>query len=303
MVERSRARALGALLAITLVVLSGCSDDPAKPKPLKSSSASPSSASPSPSAPTLPPEAKGTSAASAEAFVRHYVDLNIYAMQRAIAELRDALDAGLLTCRTCIAGISNVYQVDGRIEGGRLDGWIRQRQPSRFEAADTSQMRDSRSRRQTSCIKPATPVLSMLRRTSGHIRIFTLRQSPDDWIVDATGCQRDEDALRPLVALALVLMLVTSTAMAAGPHAECQVGQSAAISSGLAQPRASRRLRSTAIQSGIWTSTAQHPPHARRSSRSVGTWPGPARTPPAAAVVPRSPARRPTPPRRRRRLR
>ncbi len=80
MYESSRARLFGALLVVGALTLSGCTDDPAKPKPLPSPTSSSPAASPSQTAPTMPPAAKGTSAASAEAFARHYVDLINYAM-------------------------------------------------------------------------------------------------------------------------------------------------------------------------------------------------------------------------------
>ena len=74
---------VGAFLLVTVLGgLAGCQGNP-EPAPLPSPTTSPSP-SPSPSVasapPVLPNEARGTSAASARAFVRHYVDLVNHAM-------------------------------------------------------------------------------------------------------------------------------------------------------------------------------------------------------------------------------
>ena len=99
-----------ALLA--LVGASGCTNDSAEPAPLppQSSSATapatasePASASGSPTAaPSMPDAAKGTSAASAEVFARHYVDLINYAMNdRQDANSSWTLSSGTLQDLPC----------------------------------------------------------------------------------------------------------------------------------------------------------------------------------------------------------
>jgi hypothetical protein len=118
-----------ALLA--LVGAPGCTNDSAEPAPLPSqsssatASATPSStasASDSPAAaPSMPADAKGTSAKSAEAFARHYVDLINYASRT--GKTRELRAASADTCKSCsaIASVVNmIYSKGGAI---RSAGW------------------------------------------------------------------------------------------------------------------------------------------------------------------------------------
>ena len=76
MTQRRTVRWLAGVLVALALAASGCTDT-AKPKPLPSTGPAPSaspSASASPTPPVLPEAAKGRSAASAKAFVRHYID-------------------------------------------------------------------------------------------------------------------------------------------------------------------------------------------------------------------------------------
>ncbi|WP_193605024.1 DUF6318 family protein [Nocardioides dongkuii] len=121
-------RVLLAGVAVTLGLLSGCSDD-ADPSPMVSptpSSSSAGSTSPShaptpagPVEPTLPPEAEGDDAAAAEAFVRHYWEMVNYAQATGdVAGLR-RLESP--TCEACAGGrrtIEETYGAGGSIEGG-----------------------------------------------------------------------------------------------------------------------------------------------------------------------------------------
>lgn len=115
---------------LATAVVSACSSAP-EPKPLPDpppSSSAPSSpsasASSSPeqtSAPTLPPEAKGTSAKAAKAFVRYYVQLiNFATVTGSTQGLQSASGAGCKSCSDVVDRINSVYGAGGRIQS---DGW------------------------------------------------------------------------------------------------------------------------------------------------------------------------------------
>jgi hypothetical protein len=115
----------GRLFAATLVAfltLTGCQANP-RPAPLPSPEPAPS-ASPTPTAaaaPTLPPEARGTSMASAKAFVRHYVSLVNHAVTSgSLDELKNAAAPGCDSCDAVIDRVEHVYEAGGYI---RSDGW------------------------------------------------------------------------------------------------------------------------------------------------------------------------------------
>ena len=117
-----RRRALAAALALALAAtLSGCQSNP-EPPPLERAATSPSPApSPALAAPTLPPEARGTSEAAAKAFVRHYVAAVNYAMTTGdIEPLRTAGDARCRSCNAVMQRIESVYERGGFID---TDGW------------------------------------------------------------------------------------------------------------------------------------------------------------------------------------
>jgi hypothetical protein len=114
----------GRLFATPLMVcltLAGCQANP-EPAPLPSPEPAPS-ASPSPTAaaPTLPPDARGTSMASAKAFVRHYVALVNHAM--VTGDTQGVRKLALVDCSSC-ANIANrlddIYRAGGSIES---EGW------------------------------------------------------------------------------------------------------------------------------------------------------------------------------------
>ena len=76
------------------------------------------SPSPTPTAPTLPAEARGTSTASAKAFVRHYVAAVNFAMVS--GDTSALTDLSLPSCSTCQAIATRIEEVYG--QGGRLSG-------------------------------------------------------------------------------------------------------------------------------------------------------------------------------------
>jgi hypothetical protein len=119
-------------LAVTAValagLLSGCSQEAAQPRPLPSPTLSPN---PSPSAsasatarpvpPTLPAAARGTSAASAEAFVRHWIAvLNYSAKSGDSGALQGVSAPDCVQCNAIVALIKEVRRGGGVIWG---KGW------------------------------------------------------------------------------------------------------------------------------------------------------------------------------------
>ncbi|HET7387787.1 MAG TPA: DUF6318 family protein [Nocardioidaceae bacterium] len=115
---------------LATAVVSACSSAP-EPKPLPDpppSSSAPSSpsasASSSPeqtSAPTLPPEAKGTSAKAAKAFVRYYFTVISFAIKTGDVDHMRQLGAD--RCKSCTAlaaSIEKVYAAGGHVES---KGW------------------------------------------------------------------------------------------------------------------------------------------------------------------------------------
>lgn len=130
-------RTLAATAAVLTCALAGCTDGSAQPKPLPSQTSTPdptptSSAvvSPSPTAPasatapTLPPAARGTSEASAEAFVGYWIQvLNGSAESGSVRTLR-SLSKQCVACTAISDFISLVYSDGGAIKG---KGWDTQK--------------------------------------------------------------------------------------------------------------------------------------------------------------------------------
>ena len=114
---RRRPAAALAVTGLSALLLVGCQSNPAPP-PLQRTAPS---ASPSPSvpvAPTMPPEARGTSKAAAKAFVRHYISTVNYAMATGETAQLAALSGP--NCGTCTAIADKVEQIYGN--GGHLEG-------------------------------------------------------------------------------------------------------------------------------------------------------------------------------------
>lgn len=118
-----RRRALAAALALALAAtLPGCQSNP-EPPPLDRAATS-SSPAPSPAltAPTLPPEARGTSKAAAKAFVRHYFDAVNHAMESGdTAYLRSLAERRCKSCQTVSGNIEETYESGGSITSR---GWL-----------------------------------------------------------------------------------------------------------------------------------------------------------------------------------
>ena len=118
-----RVRLLAAVTSAALLAVAGCTSDASpEPAPLPTESASPGETSrPSPSAPTLPPEAQGTSPAAAKAFARHYFEAVNYAA--ATGDTRELRALGTRECTSCDAIAGNIEKVYGAGGAIRSGGW------------------------------------------------------------------------------------------------------------------------------------------------------------------------------------
>lgn len=174
-------RRLVASAFVLLALLSGCTDN-AEPKPLPTPSPSTPSPSPSPSvsAPTLPAEAQGVSAKSAEAFVRYYVETINYASATGhTAQLQSASDERCVSCAAVQSAIETVYTTGSRLEG---EGWV-------VGAVEpVPQQPRTRPVLQTSIrISPQTRISKdghhQTRSGGRQLMIFTLHRGADNWLV------------------------------------------------------------------------------------------------------------------------
>ena len=116
-----RGRVAGCAVLLVLGGVAGCTSD-AEPSPLPSPTSSPSpSQSSTAAAPSLPPEAEGTSPAAAKAFVRHWIDtLNYAGASGEVEHLRALSHNRCVSCTAVIEAISKVYSAGGHYEGA---GW------------------------------------------------------------------------------------------------------------------------------------------------------------------------------------
>jgi hypothetical protein len=116
-----------AFSCLSVLALGACSDDDPEPKIAPTpSSAAPTSPSTTPASgptePTMPPEAEGTDAAAAEAFVRFYWATADYAQATADVEgLRSISDPGCQACQQALDFLDSVDRRDGVIRGGQTD--------------------------------------------------------------------------------------------------------------------------------------------------------------------------------------
>jgi hypothetical protein len=118
-------RTLAACGVLLAAGVSGCTDTSARPKPLPSPSPSSSVASPTPSPsatpPSLPAEARGTSAAAAKAFVRFYVDSINHALRTGDTTMTRKFSApGCDSCAAVSRSIAQIYGTGDHLAG---KGW------------------------------------------------------------------------------------------------------------------------------------------------------------------------------------
>ena len=191
--QRLTTSGLAAAATAFSLLLAGCSHDAAEPQPLPSVSASatgeasssPAGASTTPTpvaSPSMPPAAKGRTAASTVAFARHYVALINYAMHSGNTQaMRDSARPSCSTCFAVARSIDDVYNKSGRVKGG---GW-RVRRATHLDgpttdAADVAV--DIRVARQTVYASAgADPTRS--RPNDGQLRLH-LSATADGWILD-----------------------------------------------------------------------------------------------------------------------
>lgn len=115
-----------AFTLVSVLALGACSDDDPEPKfaptpsPSTSAPTSPSTTAASgPVEPTMPAAAKGTDAASAEAFVKFYWEMVAYAQETGHLDgLKVLSDSTCLPCKRGIAYLKSVFDRDGEIAGG-----------------------------------------------------------------------------------------------------------------------------------------------------------------------------------------
>jgi hypothetical protein len=108
---------------VSVLALGACSDDEPEPKfaptPSTSAPTSPSTTAASgPTEPTMPAAAKGTNAASAEAFVTFYWEMVNYAQATGETSSLRKLGQKCLTCSRGIDSVEKVYEAGGEIRGG-----------------------------------------------------------------------------------------------------------------------------------------------------------------------------------------
>ncbi len=118
-------RAVGAVLATGLIAgLAGCTGDAApSPPPLETSASSPSptEATGSP-APTLPPDARGTSVASAKEFASYFIDTVNHALHTGdTTALRSASQPHCKTCNAIARNAERIYESGGHVESAGLN--------------------------------------------------------------------------------------------------------------------------------------------------------------------------------------
>ncbi|GAA1594717.1 hypothetical protein GCM10009789_55960 [Kribbella sancticallisti] len=126
MTQRSRTRSLIAVYLGTALALTACaakSPEAGRPNTAPVTPDSPSVRSTTATAqPTIPPErpqsANGLTLASAELFIRHYIDLMNYAAKTGdTSALRDASDLGCVGCGKYFASVEKVNQQNGGLSG------------------------------------------------------------------------------------------------------------------------------------------------------------------------------------------
>lgn len=115
----------GAAWACALVagglVIGGCTPVEPEPRPttpVETSTSAPETSEPTVAAPEMPNEAAEASAAGAEAWVRHWIDLLNYAYDTGDTEPLAALSPSV--CKVCSGTISDINEIYGA--GGRLEG-------------------------------------------------------------------------------------------------------------------------------------------------------------------------------------
>jgi hypothetical protein len=104
------------------LLLAGCSDDAAEPKPLPSASGTPNSLRSDEATDAMPPKASPVTASSAEAFVRYYIEtFNRASATGRTTKLEAMGDDSCRPCANVVSRIRNVYDAGGSV---RSTGWV-----------------------------------------------------------------------------------------------------------------------------------------------------------------------------------
>jgi hypothetical protein len=188
--DRHRFGALAASAVLLGCALAGCTDDAPEPEPLPSPAASSAptasasaSASPSPASgpPTMPPEARGTSRASAEAFVRHWVDsLNYSGPQGDTASLRRLSTADCIDCDAIADAIDRVHDQGGSIAGR---GWAVLRMDSTRGAGNSEWIVRTRTRVHPQAVVTQRGERPQRFRGGTRLKIFGVARVDQSWRV------------------------------------------------------------------------------------------------------------------------
>ncbi|MCB0896707.1 MAG: hypothetical protein H6529_07170 [Nocardioides sp.] len=106
--------------ALTLLLgAAACSSDDPEPRVAPPSSSPPTTTpASSPTAPTMPPEARGTDAAAAEAFVKFFFEVVNFAQRTGDVSVLKTLGFRCGGCDAGVDSISSTYSHHGHIEGG-----------------------------------------------------------------------------------------------------------------------------------------------------------------------------------------
>lgn len=118
----------GAAWACALVagglVVGGCTPDEPEPTPttpVETSTSTPETSEPTAAAPDMPAEASEPTAAGAEAFVRHWIDLiNLAYASGDTSPVTEISGPTCKVCSTTVERIDSVYSQGGRIEGAQM---------------------------------------------------------------------------------------------------------------------------------------------------------------------------------------
>ena len=208
---RRYAGILAALLTFSAALLSGCADDSAQPAPLDAPSQTPDTPDPDPSTsadptgaadptgspgteespgdeqspsapPTLPPEARGTTRASAGPFVRHWVDMYQHAVTRLAPEHLNELSLpGCEACNLIIGSLRKIERSGGHFEGS---GWqLRRVQVLPQAAPRRMQVRAHLSFTPQKVYERADSEPIVYRGGERSVYTFNLASDTDTWVV------------------------------------------------------------------------------------------------------------------------
>jgi hypothetical protein len=189
MTVRRRIRALGATLVVVGLVATGCSDDPAHPKPLPSKSSTPTggtagtpSSPSSGAAPDLPPGAMGEGSRASTEFARYYLTLINFGQHSGNTDpMREFSFEQCSTCKAIADEIDKVYDKSGHIENG--DWRATKARTVRTKASGSAHVRMAIHIEAQDVITAPGAEASTAAPTNGTLDFF-LRSSTSGWKVE-----------------------------------------------------------------------------------------------------------------------